>query len=133
MKIAFPTMENKGIDSPVYGHFGSAYYFVFLDEKTGNLEIKENPDREHEHGFCKPLAALGGEKVDAVVVGGIGGGALKKLMTGGIKVYRAVEGSVKENADLIKAGNLPLFTPSDTCGHHVGIGDSMDGGGCDHS
>lgn len=120
------------MDSPVYGHFGSAYYFVFLDSDTNTIQVKENPDREHEHGHCKPLAALGGEKVDAVVVGGIGGGALKKLMTGGIKVYRAAEGNVRENADLIKTGTLPLFTPDQTCGHHVGIGDSMESGGCSH-
>ena len=27
MKIAFPTKENQGMDSPIYGHFGSAPFF----------------------------------------------------------------------------------------------------------
>lgn len=30
MKIAFPTGDDKGIESPVYGHFGSALFFLPL-------------------------------------------------------------------------------------------------------
>jgi len=109
MRIAFPIDENKGVDSTVHGHFGSAPLFVFLNLELDTVEIVENPDQDHQHGACNPMAALGGRKVDGVVVGGIGGGALKKLKDGGIVVYRAVEGSVAENAHLIKSGKLPEF------------------------
>ena len=64
---------------------------------------------------------MGGRQVDGVAVGGIGGGALKKLINGGITVYRAVEGTVGENARMIKSGNLPVFDPSQVCGHHHGV------------
>ena len=55
MKIALPTQENKGIESRVYGHFGSAHYFVVVDTEENSTEIIENPDRDHLHGHCQPM------------------------------------------------------------------------------
>jgi predicted Fe-Mo cluster-binding NifX family protein len=121
MKIAFPVLEDKGLDSVVHGHFGSAPHFVFLNLKSDKLEVFENPDQDHQHGACNPMAALGEREVNGVVVGGIGGGALKKLKEKGIVVYRAVDGSVAENVQLIKSGKLPEFEPSHVCGHHHGV------------
>ncbi|MGD9363722.1 MAG: NifB/NifX family molybdenum-iron cluster-binding protein, partial [Desulfobacterales bacterium] len=86
----------------------------------------DNHDLNHAHGKCQPLVALGGKTVDAVVVGGIGGGALKKLTEEGVKTYRAVEGTVSENLSLIKDGKLPEFTLDHTCkGHQHGIGECV--------
>ncbi len=125
MKIAFPTLEDKGVDSQVYGHFGSAPRFVIIDADDSASTIA-NPDAVHLHGQCQPLKALGGIAVDKVVVGGIGGGALAKLNAAGIRVYRAVEGTVNENLGLIKTDTLPEFTRDMTCSGH-----SRDGG-CAH-
>ena len=125
MRIAFPTQEDQGADSMVFGHFGSANLFIVVESEGGTLEAVVNNDKEHAHGRCQPLKALG-TRVDAVVVGGIGAGALKGLQAGGIKVYRGVEGTVSENLGLIKSGRLPEFTLKHTCaghGHH---------GGCSH-
>lgn len=118
MKIAFPTEDNRGVDSLVYGHFGSARYFIVVETEGEAVKTAVNRDVEHQHGQCKPLHALGGNSVDAVVVGGIGGGALSKLLSAGIKVYRAVEGTVQENLELIKSGRLPEFTLDQTCAGH---------------
>ncbi len=123
MKIAFPTQENNGMESRVYGHFGSAHYFVFVDTEEDSSETVENPDRDHLHGQCQPLKALNGRQVDAILVGGIGGGALRKLSLEGIKTYRAAPGSVRENLELLTSGKLAVFAPDQTCGGH-GIGDS---------
>jgi len=126
MKIAFPTQEDKGLESQVYGHFGSAYRFIIVDTEGDTFEILSNGDREHLHGHCQPLNALGGKKIDAVVVGGIGAGALSKLNSVGIRAYRAVEGSVSENLKLVKSGFLPVFNMEETCAGHEA------GGGCVH-
>ncbi|MDL2268385.1 diguanylate cyclase [Desulfosarcina sp. OttesenSCG-928-A07] len=131
MKIAFPVTENNGLNSEVYGHFGSAPLFIFMETDTGEISAVDNPDQHHEHGACNPMAALGGTKVDGVVVGGIGGGALKKLNADGITVYRAVEGTVDKNARLFKEGKLPVFDTHHTCGHHHGV-QIGEGGGCAH-
>ena len=99
MKIAFPTQENHQMESEVHNHFGSAKYFIVVDAETNELSAIENQDLDHQHGNCQPLAALGGVAVDAVVVGGLGGGALRKLVDAGVRTYRAVEGTVSENLD----------------------------------
>ena len=72
------------------------------------------------------MAALGGTEVDAVVVGGIGGGALMKLNAAGIRVFRAVEGTVADNLGLFGEGKLPELTMDQTCAGHG------HGGGCAH-
>jgi predicted Fe-Mo cluster-binding NifX family protein len=125
MNVCFPTQKLQGLDSIVYGHFGSAPGFVIVD--TGEMRVEEinNNDLHHAHGMCQPLKALGGFKVDAVVVGGIGMGALMKLQAQGIKVYRGARGTVQQNIDLIRQGKLPQFSDKHTCAGHSG-------GGCAH-
>lgn len=126
MKIAFPIQEAQGLESLVYNHFGSARFFVIVDAESGEFETVGNQDLHHRHGMCQPLAALNGRAVDAVVVGGIGAGALMKLNSAGVRVFRALEGTVSENLKVIREGKLPEFGQQDTCvGHHGG-------GGCAH-
>lgn len=123
MKIAFPSQEDLGIESRIYNHFGSAGFFIIVDTETGTIKSSANPDVDHQHGQCQPLKALGGNKVDAVAVCGIGKGALVKLQNSGVKVFRAAEGSVGENLDLFKSGRLPVFEAAHTCaGHETGHG-----------
>jgi len=124
MKICFPTESLQGLDSMVYGHFGSAPGFVIVETETLQVEEIHNGDQHHAHGMCQPLLALGGRMVDGVVVGGIGMGALMKLEAQGIRVYKASEGSVRQNLERILNNQLPVFTVRETCGGH--------GGGCAH-
>ena len=125
MKICFPTMHLEGLESQVYGHFGSAPGFVIVDTKTRSFEEIGNDDLHHAHGMCQPLKALQGREVDAVAVGGIGMGALMKLQALGIKVYRVTEGTVRENMGLILEQKMPEFDAGLTCAGHAG-------GGCAH-
>jgi predicted Fe-Mo cluster-binding NifX family protein len=126
MKIAFPVEKDQGLESTVYGHFGSAPHFMVLDIDSGSLKAINNSDAHHEHGQCQPIRALGGNPVDMVVVGGIGAGALMKLQSEGIRVFRAVEGNVSDNLALLKSGKLPEFAANMTCAGHDG------GHGCVH-
>ena len=116
MKICFPTEMLQGLESTVFGHFGSAPGFVIVETDTMGVEEINNGDQHHAHGMCQPLMALGGHKVDGIVVGGIGMGALMKLQAQGINVYRGFLGTVQENLELIRNGKLPLFTAEHTCG-----------------
>lgn len=125
MKLCFPVQENDGLESRVYGHFGSAPRFVVVDMATDSVAEINNGDMHHAHGACNPARALDGRNVNAVIVGGLGGGALMKLNMAGIAVYRATALTVKENIDLFKAGELLLFQPGHTCAGHSG-------GGCSH-
>jgi len=126
MKIAFPIQEKSDKGSLVHNHFGSAPYFVVVDTDTDEFHTIDNQNLDHTHGNCQPLVALGGTQVDAVVVGGIGGGALRKLLQAGIKAFRAVDGTVIDNLALIKDEKLDAFSPEHTCqGHNHGIGECV--------
>jgi predicted Fe-Mo cluster-binding NifX family protein len=126
MKICFPIAENMGLASRVFDHFGSAPEFLLVDTTTNEFKIIGNGDRVHQHGACNPLAGLGGHPVDAIVVGGIGRGALFKLNAAGIRAFRALNGSVADNIQMLKDGVLQEYLPSHTCGGHG------HGHGCSH-
>lgn len=126
MKVCIPVVENKGMESLPYGHFGSAPEFVVCDLEAGTVETINNGDLGHEHGKCQPLKALSGNKVDAVIVGGIGAGAIMKLNEMGTKVYRGVNDTIKVNLELLKEGKLDEFSINNACHHHHGDG------GCGH-
>ncbi len=124
MKICFPVKEVQALESEVYGHFGSAPAFVFFDTETGSVTSAVNADMHHQPGMCNPLGAVQSGNAHAVVVGGIGGGALMKLQGAGISVYRAAARTIEENIELLRVGKLPEFQPWNTCGGH--------GSGCSH-
>lgn len=126
MKVCVPVMESKGLESPLSGHFGSAPFFVIVDTESLECRAVENANAHHAHGMCQPLAALVGNPVDGVVVGGIGAGALNKLNAAGIAVYRGVGRTVGEVIGAFKAGTLQKIAPGGTCAGHG------HGHGCGH-
>ena len=126
MRIAFPVQDDIGIDSVVYNHFGSAPVFVIVDPATNAVVSVSNRDQHHAHGACNPMRALDDQRVDAVVVGGIGAGALAGLNRMGIRVHRSLAATIVENLALHGSGNLPVIEPHGVCGGH-----SKDGG-CAH-
>ena len=105
MKVCVPVSENKGMESVPFGHFGSAPEFVICDLESNEVKSINNGDLGHEHGKCQPLKALANKAVDAVIVRGIGAGAISKLNSMGTKVYQGIEGNVKENIKLLKERN----------------------------
>jgi len=123
MKLCIPVEADRGMQSPVFGHFGSAPVFAVHDTETGDTTFTENENEHHAHGGCQPLAALDDRAVDAIVVGGIGARAVMRLNAQGIKVYRAVPGTLADAVDAWKAGRLAEIAVDEACSHH---------GGCDH-
>lgn len=118
MKICFPVEEDKGLDSLVYGHFGSAPMFLVVDTASRQTTAIVNAGAVHQHGACNPVAGLAGHQVDAVAVGGIGGGALFKLNSAGLRVFQARPGTIAANVAVMQETGLPEFLPGHTCGGH---------------
>jgi predicted Fe-Mo cluster-binding NifX family protein len=118
MKICFPVERNDGLESVVFGHFGSAPLFVVIDTETRQVNEVANRDLHHAHGSCSPLKALGEEKADAIVVGGIGAGALMGLNRAGMKVYRAAGDTIADNLAMLALVELQELTPDQVCGGH---------------
>jgi len=87
MKVGFAVQTNEGIESKVYDHFGSAPAFIIVDTEGKEVLTVNNKDLHHVHGACNPIMALDGKAVNAMIVGGIGAGALDQTKCFGIKVY----------------------------------------------
>jgi predicted Fe-Mo cluster-binding NifX family protein len=120
MKIGFAVQNDVGLESKVYEHFGSAPAFIIVDAEGKDALTVNNRDLNHVHGACNPVMALDGKSVDAIVVGGIGAGALAKLNTLGIKVYGAAAPTVKENLALLSEDKLQELSLDNSCRAHQG-------------
>jgi predicted Fe-Mo cluster-binding NifX family protein len=120
MNICIPIEQDKGLESPVCAHFGSAPFFLMVDTESLACRAVPNGNQHHAHGMCHPVAALAGEKVDGIVVGGIGMGALNKLNAAGLQVFQSSFFTAKETIEAYKSHRLPVFTAQNTCGgaHH---------------
>ena len=119
MKVCIPAQDSTGLEGTPYGHFGSASHFVMHDTETGETEIIGNADSHHEHGMCHPVGALGGRDIDAIIVGGIGARAIMKLNAEGMRVYRSVDGTIRENVERLSNGKLEEITVDGACGGHT--------------
>ncbi len=124
MKVGFAVRRNEGIESKVFDHFGSAPEFIIVDTEGRDVLTVNNKDLPHAHGACNPMVALDGKSVNAMVVGGIGSGAIVKLNAMGVKVYAAGAPTVKENLELLSQDKLEELSVDNACRAHQG--------GCGH-
>jgi len=118
MNLCIPITRNNGIQSPVSLHFGSAPIFMVVDTESGACRAITNGNLHHDHGMGQPLSQLASEKLDAMVVGGIGMGAFGKLKTGNIRVYFSEHPTVGKTVAAFKAGTLREVTPATACALH---------------
>jgi predicted Fe-Mo cluster-binding NifX family protein len=118
VNVCIPVTADLGLESPVSGHFGSAPLYILVDLGTRRARALLNARAVHEHGACSPLGALAGHEIDAVLVGGIGAGALMKLQGAGIRVYRATAASVSGCLDAFERNEVEEISPGGACGRH---------------
>ena len=119
MKIGVPVLSGEAtLENAICDHFGSAPYFSILETETNLIKTVTNNHAEHEHGACNPLAALAGENVDAVIVRGIGGGAVRRLEEAGIPVYQTSSNDLKAAFEEFKSNKLEKISLNGTCAGH---------------
>lgn len=111
MRIA-ATYEN----GQIFQHFGRAEQFKVYDVQSGRIESSEVVDTNGSgHGaLAGILTAL---KVDALICGGIGGGARAALDAAGIRLYGGVSGGADEAVEALLKGELN-FNADVRCEHH---------------
>jgi len=118
-RIAVPSNGQGGLDGTRAGHFGHCEVFTFVDVENGKIKnVSTLPNQEHAQGGCMvPVNLLAENKVNALIVGGIGMRPLMGFKQVGIDVYyeaeRADIGPVVE--DLI-AGKLQVIENDQVCG-----------------
>ena len=111
MRIA-ATYENGNI----FQHFGHTQQFKLYDIEDGKIVNTTVVDTNGSgHGALATFLIVHG--ADALICGGIGGGAQMALAQAGIKLYAGVSGSADEAANAFAAGELG-YNPNATCDHH---------------
>ena len=117
----------------VFGHFGRTEQFKVYDIEDGKIVNSQILGTNGEG--CGALAGiLNIAKVDALICGGIGGGAQRALQEAGIKLYAGASGNTDAAVDALIAGTLDASGEAN-CDHHDhehGEGHSCGLGGCHH-
>ena len=122
MRIAV-TYEN----GEIFQHFGHTEQFKLYDVEDGQIVSSEIVDT-HGSGHGALAGVLRALKVDALICGGIGGGAQMALAQAGIRLYGGVSGNADEAARALAAGTL-AYDANVMCSHH---GEHHHEGGCGH-
>lgn len=111
MRIAV-TYENGSI----FQHFGHTEQFKLYDIEDGKIVEEKVVDTNGQgHGALSGFLSQAG--VDALICGGIGGGAKMALAEAGIQLLGGVSGDADGAVKAYLAGNLE-FNPDVHCSHH---------------
>ena len=89
IRLAVPSETPGGLDAARSGHFGRSPSFTLVDLVNGEIaavDFVENAP--HVQGGCmSPVLTLGTNRVDAVIVAGIGHRPLLGCLQAGIRVF----------------------------------------------
>lgn len=106
MLLCFPADEDKGAESVIFEHFAAAAVFVTCDTDTNEYGCIANTGFDRQTGSRNVSDALAEAGVGAVIAGGIGMGAIKRLNGLGIEVFWSATGMVKYDLELYLTGKL---------------------------
>ncbi|MBO6240512.1 MAG: DUF134 domain-containing protein [Butyrivibrio sp.] len=100
----------------VFGHFGRTEQFKVYDIEDGKVVNSQILGTNGEG--CGALAGiLSIADVDALICGGIGGGAVNAIEEAGIKLYAGASGSTDAAVEALIAGTLETIGEAN-CDHH---------------
>jgi len=112
VKIAFPSDGGQ-----INQHFGRSREFAILEVENGQVISRKTVSAEtlqHNHEGLADL--LSAEKVEVVVLGGIGPYALQALDQKGFKTITGASGDIEQAALQYARGDLA--SRGSVCGHH---------------
>lgn len=116
MKIAATySME----DGSVFQHFGRTESFRIYTIDDGKVTGSETVSAAETGGHSALAPFLMEKGVEALICGGLGGGARAALQSLGIKVYPGVSGSADKAAEAFASGTLE-YDEDASCHHHDG-------------
>ena len=111
MKIAITCCNEE-----VFQHFGHTPGFAVFEVTDGQITgEKRISSGDCGHGALATLLAA--EKIELLICGGIGGGAINALSNAGIKVIGGAQGNVREVAENFLTGSLSVRDDFH-CDHH---------------
>jgi len=119
MRIAIPSNGQGGLDGTRAGHFGHCDVFTIIDCQNGEIvDVTTVANQEHTQGGCMiPVNLLAGQKVDALLVGGIGMRPLMGFKQAGITVFHESERvDIRPVVEDLIAGKIPEIRSDQVCG-----------------
>jgi len=118
-RVAVPSLSPGGLEAPRSAHFGHAECFTLVDVTDGGIgEVTIIANAPHQEGGCMtPVMLLADNKVNAIVVDGIGGRPLQGFMQVGITVHAGVGETVEHAVKAYAMDLLPPVGPGGTCQH----------------
>lgn len=139
MNICIPSQDDRGLESEVHDHFGSAPWFTIVNTENGQAKSVRNPSCHTSMGSCHHVDMLRAKNVAVVVSSGMGRRAWSSLREAGITVRAAPARGVKEIVAAVKEGDAPPLALESACAggheHHHGRGRGFGQGhghGCGH-
>lgn len=113
-------------DGEVFQHFGKTEFFKLYDIQQGRI-LGEKVISTNGKGHGALAEVLRDAGADALICGGIGGGAQAAMAINRIKVFSGVSGEADAAVRSFLAGTLN-YSDGATCDHH-----GYDEGGCGES
>ena len=119
VRIAVPSEGQGGLDGLRAGHFGHCDVFTLIDVEDGQIkEVTILANKEHVQGGCMvPVQLLAENKVQQLVVGGIGMRPLMGFKQVGIDVF--YDGERREIRPVVEdmiTGALTMIGEDQVCG-----------------
>lgn len=118
-RIAVPSNGEGGMNGTRAGHFGHCDVFTLIDVEDGRInDVSILKNKEHVQGGCMvPVNLLSENRVNALVVGGIGMRPLMGFRQAGIIVYHDDQRSdIKPVVEDLIAGRLTEIRNDQVCG-----------------
>lgn len=103
-------------DGEIFQHFGHTQNFKLYDIEDKKI-VKEQVVNTNGQGHGALAGFLTNAKVDALICGGIGGGAQSALAEAGIQLFGGVSGNADDAVKAYIEGTLG-FNPDVQCNHH---------------
>ena len=124
VRVAIPSEGEGGLNGKRAGHFGHCDVFTLIDVEDGNIkDISILANQEHVQGGCMvPVNLLADNKVNALVVGGIGMRPLMGFRQVGVDVYYdGTRVDIKPVVEDLIAGKLSQIADNEVCGGGGGV------------
>jgi Uncharacterized conserved protein len=110
MKIAVP-IDDSSPETRVCVSFGRAPYFLIYDIDSNTESYMRNSAADSQGGAgIKAAQVVADTGVEALLTPRCGDNAAQVIETAGIKIYRTVNDSVKDNITAFNEGRLTLLT-----------------------
>ncbi len=114
MRVALPTMGEKGLDEKIGTHFGRCPTFTIYDLEDEEIEVIPN-NSKHNGGEGNPPELLAEKNIDCMICKNLGKRAVSLFEDLGINVYDGAGGTVEQAIENWKNDSLDETSISEAC------------------